>query len=826
MKKIFIVLGSFILLALAFVSADRFVAYGEIDDTQRLKGAVVLYVGSPVAQFDNVEKQIDLENADITPIVKNDRCLVPIRFISETLGGGVNWDEASSTVTVNYNNKQIKMIVGKNDVFVAPNDGSLGAYLIKSDVAPEIINNRTYVPFRIMAESLGKKVFYDRGLIIISDRDKIFDIKKDKSKIDSLIKKINNLPVVGSYEKLTKLLGDVEKQNNSNKQAMLNAGVVAAEERESSKTKNDAAQSASDSSVDESDYSKTNVQVEGVDEADVVKTDGEYIYQVNNQKIVIVKATPSNEMKIIKEIKLEDEIYPKEIYVDSKNLVIICSASIKSDKQEVDNKVSDEQKKVRILPYPYYNYRETTKALIYDIADKSDIKKIREVEVEGFYISSRKIANSLYLISNKNVYSTDKDTIVPIYKDSIVNTEYKSLSYSCIRYFPGVLESRYLIISGINLDNITEEAKIQAYLGAGENVYASTESLYVAITQYEPVFTIMRQEASVEKVKADTSLIGVPDYKQEEIKTKIFKFSIEGGQVTFLNKGEVVGTILNQFSMDESNNYFRIATTSGNSWSSGEDTSKNNLYILDETLSLTGKLEGLAPGEKIYSVRFMGDRAYVVTFKTVDPLFVIDLKDAKNPTVLGKLKIPGYSDYLHPYDENHIIGFGKDAVEVKGNAFYLGMKIVLFDVSDVANPIQKFSETIGDRGTDSELLRNHKALLFSKEKGLLAFPVTLMKLKEGDLKQSVDGIPQYGTFAYQGAYVYDINLTDGFKLKGKITHISDEEYLKSGDYWYDGRKNVDRIIYIGDTFYTLSQGMIKANEMNDLTEKGCVEISK
>ena len=112
----------------------------------------------------------------------------------------------------------------------------------------------------------------------------------------------------------------------------------------------------------------------------------------------------------------------------------------------------------------------------------------------------------------------------------------------------------------------------------------------------------------------------------------------------------------------------------------------------------------------------MGDRAYVVTFKTVDPLFVIDLKDPEKPVILGALKIPGYSDYLHPYDENHIIGFGKDTVEIKGQAYYQGMKVALFDVTDVSNPVQKFSEMIGDRGTDSELLSNHKALLFSKRK--------------------------------------------------------------------------------------------------------------
>ena len=125
------------------------------------------------------------------------------------------------------------------------------------------------------------------------------------------------------------------------------------------------------------------------------------------------------------------------------------------------------------------------------------------------------------------------------------------------------------------------------------------------------------------------------------------------------------GSILNQFSMDENNGYFRITTTKGNLWGDGENISKNNLYVLDPDLNICGSLENIAPGERIYSTRFMGSRAYMVTFKKVDPLFVIDLKDVKNPKVLGALKIPGYSDYLHPYDGNYRINFGKDAIELE-----------------------------------------------------------------------------------------------------------------------------------------------------------------
>ncbi|MBS3150107.1 beta-propeller domain-containing protein, partial [Candidatus Woesearchaeota archaeon] len=206
-------------------------------------------------------------------------------------------------------------------------------------------------------------------------------------------------------------------------------------------------------------------------------------------------------------------------------------------------------------------------------------------------------------------------------------------------------------------------------------------------------------------------------------RTIIHKFNLDDGNIKYLGKMNAPGTVLNQFSMDEFDGNFRIATTI-NKWDNfGKNKSKNNIYIFNEDLKLIGSLEDLAPGETIYSARFMGKRGYLVTFKKVDPFFVIDL---------GKLKIPGFSDYLHPYDENHIIGIGKEAVEAKQGdfAWYQGMKLAIFDVSDVNNPVELHKITIGDRGTDSEALHEHKAFLFDREKQLLVIPITLAEIKE------------------------------------------------------------------------------------------------
>ncbi|HBC92567.1 MAG TPA: hypothetical protein DCZ10_06585, partial [Pelotomaculum sp.] len=506
---------------------------------------------------------------------------------------------------------------------------------------------------------------------------------------------------------------------------------------------------------------------------------------------------------------------PLEMYVDEKYLVVIGTthSQVNQPGYTVEN-----QKRIGIMP-PSYR-RDTVKAIIYNIEDKSGMKQLRELELNGSYVSSRKIGSSFYLVANQYLYYSPGSEIEnprPLYRDTAVQDGFIEIDYSNIKCFPDFIQPGYLIVAGINLDQPEKAASVSSYLGSGDNIYASTANLYVAVTGY-------RQFR-----EADRELLPTP-YSSNI--TRIYRFALSAGQVSYAAKGEAPGHILNQFSMDEHLGNFRIATTQGDIWRTDEYTSSNNVFILDENLSITGRLENIAPGEKIYSARFIGARGYLVTFKTVDPFFVLDLKDPANPSILGALKIPGYSDYLHPYDENHVIGFGKDTVELSGGsafsadesmAFYTGMKMALFDVTDVGNPVEMFRETIGDRGTDSELLQNHKALLFDKDKNLLAFPVRVMVV-EGNHTTPDGTMPQYGNFAFQGAYVYNLDLTGGFSLKGKITHLSEEDYLKAGNYWYDSDKNVARILYIDDDLYTLSNSYIVANRLDDLQEIKRLEI--
>jgi uncharacterized secreted protein with C-terminal beta-propeller domain len=295
-------------------------------------------------------------------------------------------------------------------------------------------------------------------------------------------------------------------------------------------------------------------------------------------------------------------------------------------------------------------------------------------------------------------------------------------------------------------------------------------------------------------------------------RTTFFKFALDDGYAIYQGKGQADGSVLNQYSMDEYNGYFRAALTV----STLRGESKNALVIFDQVMQKTGSVDDLAPGERVYAARFMGERAFMVTYRTIDPLFALDLSDPRNPKALGELKIPGYSSYLHPYDENHLIGFGRDTEElttidskgrvVETRAVNRGLKLALFDISDMTKPREVAAVSIGDETADSELLYNPKALLFSQEKGFIAFPV----------RQYYYGAKE----DVSGAHVYNIS-PSGIKLRGII---SQQDMKGAKDRYFEA--HIQRIIYIGDTFYSASDLGLQANDMNSLNYIGYVKYGK
>jgi len=575
------------------------------------------------------------------------------------------------------------------------------------------------------------------------------------------------------------------------------------------------------------DYSTTNMQVAGVDEADIVKTDGTYIYTISSSSsgyygygggsmLTIAKAYPAEEAAVASQTNFTN-FTASEMFIEGNRLLVFGYSY-----SEVPVPMPMGIARPEIYPYPYGV--QMTQAQLWDISDRSSPILVRSVEFEGSYTASRKIGGNAYLVVNSyprlymlyenggaaNSAAKDNSTIIPLFRDSRTG---EGLAPSCgcadVSYLPPVDAESFITIASISMTDDNAEIKKEVVVGSGQNVYASQQNIYIADTQWN--YRIMPMPVS-----------DVPESSENTI---VHRFSLSSGAIAYAGNGEVPGRILNQFSMDENNGYFRIATTVGYVSRTGEATSSNNVYILGADMNITGKLEGIAPGEQIYSARFLGSRGYLVTFKKIDPFFVIDLTNPSSPSILGKLKIPGYSDYLHPYDENHIIGVGKETVE--GNeegtfAWYQGLKMAVFDVTDVANPVEMHKVVIGDRGTDSEALRDHKAFLFDRDKNLLVIPVTLAEIKD---KENADKW-SYGDFVFQGAYVYDLTLANGFVLKGRITHYDSDDVFKKSGYYFGGYgDNIRRSLYIGDTLYTISNSKIKANSLADLTELKTLVIS-
>ncbi len=560
-------------------------------------------------------------------------------------------------------------------------------------------------------------------------------------------------------------------------------GVLQDSNSKSENASSPAEKSQSESVAGAGDYSTTNIQEYGVDEADIVKNDGSHIFIARHNEVRIVKAFPANEMKEESKIKLEG-IEVSDMFLDTNRLVVMGHQNSWTNGGDL---VMQEK---MIAPGGYYGSQKLI-AKVFDITDRTQPKEIRSLTVEGSLVSSRKIGNIVYLVSNAylpyNTVITPEN--LPKITDSTISQNATPIVEKCagISYIPNFSDRSLTLVSALDIQDPRNPVTRETLLGAGQNIYASAKNLFITRQTQEQTYIDDGKNARWEW----------------ETATDIFKFSLDGLRVSFTAQGKVPGYAINQFAMSEDNGFFRIATTKGNFWN-GE--SSNGVYILDTNGKEISRLENLAKGEKIHSVRFMGNKAYMVTFKNTDPLFVIDVTP-ENPKVLGELKIPGYSDYLHPYDENHLIGFGKNAVDAGASnpdfAYYQGMKISMFDVSDLKNPKELFHTSIGDRGTNSELLTNHKTLFFDRTRNLLAFPVSVAKIPPTTGKVDPG---TYGETVFQGAYFYDINLAKNeFTLRGTVTHFPPA--LKN---FYDENYSIARIIRIGENFYTTAKGGIKA----------------
>ena len=547
------------------------------------------------------------------------------------------------------------------------------------------------------------------------------------------------------------------------------------------------------------DYSTTNIQVENVDEADITKTDGNYIYSISEDKVVITDARDTSDIKIAAKIDAYENNVPEDLMLYKDKLVVISTLYTSSR---------------------YYSSGSNTMVEVYDITDRTSPKLEKDFVINEPYYTSRCIDGELFIISNGYLRVENNKIDRTYIEDSVT----KEIPLEEIKYLKDVNSRKITYVAALNLNDVKQNLNMGACLIDISNAYVSEGSVYLLNQKYQynsyvpPISSIFGFAGIFGAFQTDFN------YYSSNYYTEIYKFNIEkNGDLTYKAKTKVEGKTINQYSLDEKDGHLRVALF---------DSNGTRVVIFDENMKEIGRTNNLAKGENMYSSRFIGNKVYLVTYKTVDPLFVIDLADEKNPKVLGKLKIPGYSSYLHPYDENHIIGIGMETEEIVNKtssgkvtstrAVLKGMKMALFDVSDVENPKQISSVVIGDNRTTSAILTNPKALLFSKEKELIAIPVNNYK-ENFEVETSVDNndtivnayINYSKPYVAEGYFVYKINATEGFKLKGVITH---DKIKQSGYTSYYKNSRLLRGLYIDENLYTVSESAIKVNRLDTLEQ--------
>ena len=557
---------------------------------------------------------------------------------------------------------------------------------------------------------------------------------------------------------------------------------------------------SSSSSSNTKDYSTTNIQVENVDEADIVKTDGDYIYSISEDNVIITDVKDPKQPKVVATIQSEDDDIPEDIILYKDKLVVISTKGNQTQRY-------------------YYNNRMNTVVKIYNITSREKPVLTKSYEMYEPYYTSRCIDNVLYVISSGNLRKEDDEIVVGYNEDNME----KELSVDKIKYLKDVKTTKQTLISTVDLNNETADIKLDSYLMNISNAYVSENAIYLLNQRYSN-----DTKMPIKLLFGFKGVFGLEDYYEMDSEsgyyTEIYKFDIKEN-VEYKAKTKVKGKTINQYSLDEKDNHLRIALY---------DNDGSRVAIFDEDLKQIGISDNVAKGEKMYSSRFIGDKVYFVTYKTIDPLFVMDLSNEAKPKVLGKLKIPGYSTYLHPYDENHIIGIGMETKEIinrnsngkviSTTAKVVGMKMALFDVSNVNSPVQISSVVIGDSRTTSAILTNPKALLFSKEKSLIAIPVNNYSqdfevTSSNNYETMINNYTKYGKpYNAEGYFVYNINVQDGFKLKGVITHKK-----TNATYYYSNSKLL-RGLYIDNNLYTVSETMIKVNELDSLKAVGELKL--
>lgn len=576
-----------------------------------------------------------------------------------------------------------------------------------------------------------------------------------------------------------------------------------------------------------SSYTQTNTQVAGVDEADFVKNDGTRIFALSGDKLYITRSWPADQLALAAKVTIEG--WPREMFLDERDRVVVFSAIYTPYTWAQGG--WDAGMPCDWRTCGYYN-SNTVKVTVIDVADLGAPRVVREEYLPGSYLSSRRVGPAVRLVLNDsfrwpagvrwwldNWNQTDAEQRAAwnrlmdenerlIRAQTLAEwlpTAHRKLADGTLVEVPndcrdfsrpnGPTRLGLVTVATLNLDGAGAMQRTSV-VAQSDEIYASPTALYVANRHWwwsaQP---------------------GQTDY------TYLHKFDIsQPDRALYRASGVVEGTILDQFSMDEHNGYFRVATTatkiidSGQRW---QTETSNRVSVLAESgsqLTLLGRTPELAQGERLYSSRFLGDKAFVVTYRQTDPLFTIDLSNPAVPRVMGELKVPGFSTYLHPLDANHLLAIGTYLPDPGPGGTtdwsQRALKLTVFDVSDLAHPREKFGATVGTAYSWSEALYEHKAFNYFPEKGLLAIPFSDWRSTGGS---------DYWSGFVSDLRVFKIDPATGITPQGALS-MSDMYscYTYEGWTWY-WTPSVRRSVMADDFVYAITDAGIRSARLGRLS---------
>jgi uncharacterized secreted protein with C-terminal beta-propeller domain len=553
-------------------------------------------------------------------------------------------------------------------------------------------------------------------------------------------------------------------------------------------------------------FTGTNVQVQGVDEPDRVKTDGTHLFVSASNSVSIINAYPPNSTAVLSTLLFKDSVLGLEISPD--RLMVIAGPQGYQGCQQICP-----------LGAVYPQQPSSTPRvdlLLYDTTSIASPRLMQNVSTPGSYVAARLADGFVYAVIQQPSYvfssQGNATAVLPTMYEGGVE---RQIAPSSVYYTSNPVQiSYYTVIPSVSMTT-GKESLVSALTGPSATVYVSTSNIYVVFTNYPDLF-------STHGIVGDVysgGTVSIANVEQAQNST-IMRAAYSGGVVTVAAAGVVPGSVLNQFSLDEYDGYFRVATGRF-AEVNGSPTRSDDVYVLDMGMKQVSALRNIAPGENIYAVRFVGQMGYVVTFEQIDPLFAISFKDMANPVVLSALKVSGYSNYLHPLPGGYLIGVGKDAVpsSMANVAFYAGLKLSLFRVFDNGTSLQVSKMLIGDRGTDSPVLTDHLAFTFDSTRNITVIPLTLYRVS-GNQTTCSGCPPPYGDPVWQGVYVIKVAPT-GFTLLGKVSQYPPG--LNFGDS-ANNNLQIDRSVMIGDYLYTVSQGEVMVSALSTFGTVATVQL--